>query len=265
MIPSIAPDQTRQCSLCGVYQSVIPGHEEHHFIPRSIGGTETITLCVRCHNATEGSTPWRVGVTDDYVFALDHRGTILVKRWFPPQDFDEGLVVAELQQSPRRLSQLSQYFRYLGDEALAAAAEALYSLGETAWHCRARLFQVAALRTPYGDKNAKLTDLARQFDISHAQARREIQALTAVEEVVQNLDSLPSPDVILEAVKSGDLQAALDLYQDRKTAGSYTLAQFRAELKGGPTDGMSAPPEYHKCPECGQPHVRAVNATSEKE
>jgi len=259
-LPAIAPNQDLTCALCGAKQTVGIDMQHHHYVPRSLGGTETLLLCVRCHGRTEGDAPWKVGVTSDYVFAVDHTGEVIIKRWFPPADFDEGLVVAEIEQGSERLTQLSRYFRYLSDEALDATAEALVRLSDSEWHASARWLQEKLLRWPYGDRNQRLTQLARQyFDIGHAMARRRIQALAIVEqhpELEAELPNLPSPEVIIAADKYGDVVENLSLYRDRKATGKYRDSQFKEELRRGNTDSMRPPPEWHLCPECSQPHVR---------
>lgn len=256
--PAIAPSQDTRCALCGTYQSVMPGHEEHHWIPRSLGGTDVITLCIRCHNATEGYQPWKVGVTDDYVFAYDAAGKLIVKRWFAPAGFDEGLFIQQLEDKPAQLRRAAISFRFLSDEALKTAANVLENVSDVTWYCLAHLFREAMLRTPYGNKTEKLEGIAQAFDLKKRAAYKYIAALEVVEEhpeLVHDYAQLPSPDALLLIKTAGDVEAAIDLYQDRVTANpNYSATSFREELKRGATS-LDEPPQHHQCPSCGQWHL----------
>ena len=136
----------------------------------------------------------------------------------------------------------------------------MYNLHETNWTVRAGLFRVAIRRAPYGEKNKKLEAVARQFDIEKHQAWKEIQALGILEQhedVVTPASLVPSPDVVLLAEKSGDAEAALTLYVDRKmTNPRYSRNEYREDLKQG-ADSMSPPPDWCRepCAACGAVHV----------
>ena len=263
MIPAIAPNQDISCALCGTKSSVMPNLEAHHMIPRSLGGTETITLCVPCHEATEHPDPRRrlvVGRTDDYVFAL-LGGKPVVKRWFPPDGFDEGLFVQQLEAAPENLKRASFQFKYLTDAALEAAASAMKDIMGVSWYCLANLFREAALRQPWGDKQARLLAFAGQFDLRKSQAYKYIEALSIAEEhdLVHKMDSW-SPDALLLLKTAGDVGKAIERYETLADSGPYTLAQFRADLRADNTDPLAPPPDWCRapCAECGtvHPHIK---------
>jgi len=258
-LPSIAPNQAEVCMICGASSTYVPEFNDAHTIKRSAGGTETVRLCLKCHN-DQHAYGWKMGHTPDYFFVLDRDDNLLVKRWFPPADFDEGLVVAEIEQGSERLTQLSRYFKFMSDEGIHAIAEALTTLGLREWHAEAKLLQEAKMRTPYGDKRKLVAQLALQwFGMGASTAYRRVQALEIVEqypELSRSLESLPAPEVIVEAAKAPDPVEALNLYRDRRASGRYSLSQFKAELKQENPDAMKPPPEWHLCPECSQPHVR---------
>lgn len=254
-LPAIAPDQSRQCELCGVYQSVLPGHEEHHMVARSLGGQDTLTLCVACHNKTEGDKPIKVGRTYDYVFALDHTGKLIFQRWTnPPEGFDAGLLIATLQNSPHELARSSLYFRWLPPDAIPAAAEALYNLTEVAWHCRAKLMHIVTMQTPWGEREAVLADMARQFDMPMRTAYRDIEAFKKVEEagLSAKLAELPPAYVIVEAAKHPEgLAAGLDLYQTRRLEGPYPVEQLRRDVRAGHDAETETEWCHGACTDCG--------------
>lgn len=260
MLPSIAPRQDRSCALCGRAETVMPNPEAHHMIPRSLGGTETILLCVECHQMTEGSDPLIVGITDDYVFAL-RKNEVVVKRWLPRPDFHEGLFIRQLQTTPHNLRQASTLFRFLSDEGLKTVAATMADLEDITWYCLAQLFREAILRSPYGSKKEKLESIAKEFGLKNRQAYKYIAALEVLEERPELGRSalnalLPSPDALLLIKAYGDPEAAIALYVDRITENpSYSSASFRQELAQGNTDSLQAPPQHHKCPLCGQWHL----------
>ena len=261
MIPAIAPNQDATCGLCGAKQSYMPGHEGHHWIPRSLGGTETILLCVRCHNATEGSQPWRIAVTPDGVYTMDHTGTIIATRYTPPPDFDEGAFVANLDAAAPDLERRASWFRWLSDDGLVAAGEALYRLHYTGWVVRARLFETAVSRSPYGTKSQKLKELAKLFSIGGSQAWNEVAALEVLDahaEVVQHAGQVLSPDLLVLAGRQPDPEKALELLVDRRAANPhYSRITYAQELKAGKTSD-DAPPAMHEC-ECGHRHIDRRN------
>ena len=254
-LPAIAPDQDRTCAVCGIKQSAMPGHEEHHLVARSLGGTETITLCVRCHNRTEGADPWQVRRSPDAT-RVYQGDTLLVERYHPPQGWDQGEFVRRLEAAPDELEMAAAKFRFLDDDGLIAAGQALYRLHYTGWVVRARLFQTAVLRTPYGDKTRKLKELAAQFSIGGRQAWTEIDALGVLDAhpVVRLAAQVPSPDLLVMAARAPDTEKALELLVDRRAANpGYTRETYRAELAAG-KQSLDPEPAWCVCNACGHRH-----------
>ena len=89
------------CALCG---SSVTGTDLHHFEWRSHGGSDDdsnlIPLDRRCHELIHRQGA-QLGRTPDYLFLLDNTGEIIVQRWIPPADWDQGVFVAELEQAIR--------------------------------------------------------------------------------------------------------------------------------------------------------------------
>ena len=250
MIPALAPNQDATCGLCGAKQSYMPGHEGHHWIPRSLGGTETILLCVRCHNATEGSQPWKVGVTPDYVFALDHEDHVIVKRWRAPEGWDQAAVLATIDNGTEALAALASQFRYLDQDGVEQVAEAIGRLSRVVhWRLVGELIEQVHLSSPYGSKSEAIAAVVTALglkDVRSAYYYRE--ALHAFEEhsaLVKPIQNLVGPGhmlVLAKAKKIGmDTTKAAELLADRLTAGNYSVADFRAELESGKTSD-DAPP-----------------------
>ena len=225
------------CALCGV-KSTVTGIDEHHVVHRSMGGTDgvTIMLCRRCHNATHpekvGGPAYSLALTDNVLYLMLD-GRIVVERWLTaPEGWDEGTFVATLQNAPHHLRELAPRFRFLSDDGLVAAGEAMAQVSDVAWELRARLFQTALKRTPWGDKDRVLMDVAKQFGLERAQARREAQLIGWVDahpEVSSVLDNLPPVEVLRHIQAAQDPEAAAELYVDRKAADpGYTRQQFAA-------------------------------------
>lgn len=268
-------NQAERCSICGIASSVMATEmTTHHIQFRSHGGSSKpenlILLCNKCHatcNAEkEGQPAWKIAVTEDYLFVLDNLERVIVKRWFPPPGFDEGLFLQQLEQAPRDLREASIRFRYLSDEALAEVARVLSDITSVTWYCLAQLFREAVMRTPYGDKRGKLEAVAATFDLKRSTAYKYIEALEVIEanEEVHDMDFLPSPDALILIKKASDPGAALTLYVERSVANpNYNTAAFREELGRGVISSLVTPPRYHTvwCEECQRnvPHIRARN------
>ena len=256
--------QDVMCSLCGV-KSTVTGIDEHHVVHRSMGGTDgvTIMLCRRCHDALHpeklgGEPRYKLSVTDDRVYLLDNDKIVVDRPRTIPEGFDEGVFVASLQNAPQALRQAAVRFRFLSDDGLVAAGEAMAQVSDVAWELRARLFQTALKRTPWGDKDRVLMDVAKQFGLERAQARREAQLIGWVDahpEVSSVLDNLPPVEVLRHIQAAQDPEAAAELYVDRKAADpGYTRQQFAAEVNGVERTWC----QHNACPECGAglPHYR---------
>ena len=255
-LPAIAPDQDRTCAVCGIKQSAMPGHEEHHWIPRSLGGTETITLCVRCHEKTEGHQPWKVGVTPDYVFAQDAGGKVIVKRWKPPAGFDQAQVLAAIESGSEALASLATQFRYLDQDGVEQVAEALGRLGRVHWLAIARLVDVAHLSSPYGSKQQAITSVINALGLERRTAYyyREAMKVWDQHANVQSLHDLVSPGHLLTLAKAPDPEAAVALLTDRLAQDpAYSVADYRREVRAGVTS-LEPEPQLCECPTCGHRH-----------
>lgn len=263
MMPAMVPNQAEYCAICGRSSTQVPEFNDHHVLARSLGGQETIRICIDCHNRIHAQE-WRykLSVTDDRVYLLDNDKIVVDRPRTIPDGFDEGIFVASLQNAPQALRQAAVRFRFLSDDGLVAAGEAMAQVSDVAWELRARLFQTALKRTPWGDKDRVLMDVAKQFGLERAQARREAQLIGWVDahpEVSSVLDNLPPVEVLRHIQAAQDPEAAAELYVDRKAADpGYTRQQFAAEVKGVERTWCT----HNACPECGAglPHYRKEQA-----
>ena len=258
MIPAIAPDQTEVCAICQVTSSVVPEFNDHHLTKRSAGGLHegTIRICIQCHNHAH-QYGWQIADAVDYLFVLDKAGKLLVKRWKPPEDWDQHAVVAAVENGAEALDRIAQRFRYLDSEGVEAVAAALGNLSRVSWIAVARLVDVAHLGTPYGSKGAAITAVVNLLGLERRTAYYYREALKAYDEhaeLVQPLHDLLSPGHLLELAKAPNPTAAAELLADRLTAmPQYSVGEYRAELKAGKTSD-DAPPPMHTC-ECGHRHI----------
>lgn len=267
------------CAMCGAASTVKAG-DFHHIIHRSAGGGDgpAVYLCRDDHNRLHaekvgGPTLRAVhipgeGGTGTFV-VVDHEGHTIVERPAfqvmtdagplepEPEGWDAGVFVAQLQNAPHQLQQLSGRFRLLRDDELVAAGEALAGLSSVAWELRARLFRLALSRAPWGRKDALLMDVARQFGLERRQAREEAAILgwlddhPEVEAIVRNPhDSLPSKEVLKVFMAAEDPAAAAELYDNDMTA-----RQLSDAVKGVVREWC----EHNECV-CGAhiPHYRKV-------
>lgn len=245
------------CSVCGV-ASTVTGIDEHHVVHRSMGGTDGVTLllCRRCHNALHpekvGGPGYTLSLTNDNLYLLDDHGKVLVERpRSTPEGWDEGVFVAGLQNAPQALRQAAIRFRFLSDDGLIAAGEAMASVSHVAWELRGRLFLTALRRTPWGNRDKVLLDVAKQFGIERAQARREAQLIGWLDEhpeVSSRLDELPPVEALRHIVAAESPVEAAELWGDRKAEdASYSIRQFAAEVKGVERTYC----EHNACPVCG--------------
>lgn len=262
-------NRTGFCAICGVGTQ---GTDLHHVTYRSAGGSDDpsnlIEIDRRCHEAIHRGD-WHIAVTPEATYVLDTAGTVLSTRWNQPDGFDQGAFVASLDAGSDDLSARSAWFRFLDDDGLIAAGQALYRLHYTGWLVRARLFETALHRTPYGTKSKKLRELASLFNVGGHQAYREAAALEVYEanrEVVTHASQVPSPDMLLMALGQAPkgeqgkrkpehpaVGEALELLVDRRAVNpAYTREDYRADLAAG-RDSMDAPPAYCECvcPNCG--------------
>ena len=260
MIPAISPDQTRFCEICAR-----PASEAHHVQHRSMGGTDhehnLIALCRACHDHFHpekvGGRGWRIetdaidGVTVRKVF----QGAELLWERHYPIAFDQGVFVKEIEATPAHLDAMAQQFRWLDNEGIIATGQALYELHLKGWVVRARLFQVALLRTPYGGKADKLRAIAREFQIGGRMAYLEAQAVEiydAFKPLLKHVAQVPSADMLVLAAQQSDPKAAIELLVDRRAENPhYSRTTYRAELETGQE------PEYHSIT-CTEPGCSAV-------
>ena len=270
-IPAINPTQDRWCQLCSHAAA-----EEHHLQHRSMGGTDhahnLVLLCRPCHDhchpEKNGGVGWEIALTPDARYVLED-GKVISVRWTPPPDFDEGRFVADLDAATPDLERRAAWFRWLSDDGLVAAGEALYRLHYTGWVVRARLFETAVLRTPYGSKSAKLKELAKLFSIGGSQAWSEVAALEVLDahaELFQHVGQVPSPDLLVLAGKQPDPVQALELLVDRRSANPhYSRITYAAEIKAGRTS-HDAPPQRTTCVcNCGHVHWRDADGLQDGE
>lgn len=255
--------QDVECAICGV-KSTVTGIDEHHVIHRSMGGTDGVTLmlCRGCHtkmhSEKNGGDRYTLSVTQDRVYLLDGDKIIVDRPRRLPADFTEGKFIDELENAPAALRERATKFRFLSDDGLKAAGAALARISDVSWELRARLFQQALLRSPWGSKRAILLDVAKEFGIERAQAYREAQLIGWVEErpdVSSVLDDLPPTEVLLKIKDAPDPVAAAELWVDRKAADpTYTRKQFAAEVAGVEREWC----DHRECPTCGAglPHYR---------
>lgn len=259
--PALVPNQAEWCAICGRSSTQVPEFNDHHVLARSLGGTETIRICVACHNAIHAAEDrFKLSVTWDRVYLLDHGKVIVDRPRHMPEGWSEGEFIQSLQNAPDALKQAAVRFRFLSDDGLVAAGAAMARVSTVAWELRAKLFQQALLRSPWGSKRAILLDVAKEFGIERAQAYREAQLIGWVEErpdVSSVLDDLPPTEVLLKIKDAPDPVAAAELWVDRKAADpTYTRKQFAAEVAGGERAWC----DHRECPTCGAtlPHYRKV-------
>lgn len=283
MIPALVPNQDEWCPICGRTSTMIPEFNDHHMIPRSLGGTVKIRICVECHNKTEGYRPIRTiyvprpdGETKGFgqFVVVDFEGHTIVSRpafhvmtdhgplEAPPEGWDVPTFLATLQNTPQHLEALAGRFTLLRDDELVSAGEALGRLSHVAWHLRAKLFHLALKRTPWGRKDKLLLDVARQFGLELREARQEAAIVGWLDEhpaIMQKMheldDELPPREALRVIMKAQDPEAATDLWQEAY-AGQGGVQAFRAEVETG------APAVYcmvRVCPDCGGnllPHIK---------
>ena len=132
--------RTGFCQLC---TNPTQGTDLHHIAYRSAGGSDDasnlIEICRRCHdNIHRGD--WQIATTPDGTYVLQNYKAISV-RYRPPAGFDQGAFVKSLDAAPGILEAQAAWFRYLDDDGLVAAGQALYKLHYTGWVVRARLFE----------------------------------------------------------------------------------------------------------------------------
>lgn len=250
---SISPRQDRFCAICGTYESVMPNPEEHHLVPRSLGGMGTELICVRCHNNTEGSTAWKVGHTDDYLFVLDNKGKMIVQRWHPPARFDEGEVISILERFPPVLQQMAFMFKYCSDEGLVKIAASVGEIMKHNWYAVGTILGVMRLRMPYGDRAARFTAMAQQFDLERSQGYRLAAIAQSYDEhyeLFRLSEKLPPPEVVQVVAKHPEPEAAFNLWLDQPES----ITAWKAQLRTGQFDSVKA--EWCNCATaCG--YVRA--------
>lgn len=260
MIPSIAENQTWFCEICGR-----PASEAHHIQHKSMGGGDEAhnltDLCRPCHNRLHpeknGGVGWTVSRGVDGLRVYEGK-TLVVARWTPTPEvnWDQGVFLERLESTPDDLEARSSLFRFLDDEGMVAAGNALYRLHYAGWVARARLFRFAVLRTPYGTKTQRLRELANRFSIGGSQAWKEIEAVAIYEEheeLLQPAGQLPSPDMLVLAGRQPDPVKAIELLVDRRAANPhYSRITYAAELLSGATSD-DTPPAYCECvcPKCG--------------
>lgn len=261
--------QALLCALCGT-ASTVRGGDYHHIVHRSMGGLHdpAVYLCRTCHDALHaekhGGATWRglyipgEGGTGTFK-AVDRDGHTIVERpaWHvmtedgpleqPPPHWDAGAFLQALDSAPDALMLLSGSFRLLHDDELVAAGEALGKVSHVAWQLRARLFRLALLRSPWGQKGALLIDLARRFGLGHAAAYREAALIAWVDEhpIVYSVDDLLPPVAALTVIsRADDPVAAAALWEERAAEGDTNVRRFKAEVAGDTE-------EWCACPTCG--------------
>jgi len=265
--PALVPNQAEVCAICGRSSTMVPEFNDHHVLARSLGGTETIRICVDCHNRIHAQEDrFKLSVTKDRVYLLEWDKVIVDRPRHVPEGWSEGEFIQSLQNAPDALKQMAAKFRFLSDDGIIAAGAAFARLHDVEWTLRAKLFQQALLRSPWGSKRAILIDVAREFGLERAQAYREAQLIGWVEEnpgVSSVLDDLPPTEVLLKIKDAPDPVAAAELWVDRKAADpTYTRKQFAAEVAGVKREWC----DHRECPACKAtlPHYRKVtDATTE--
>lgn len=251
-------NQTDACPICGKTTSAGAVMTEHHIIWRSRGGTDgpTIRVCSECHahlNAEKtGGTAWDVDVYSEQKLVVVERGSgaLVMEREYPPEDWDEGVFVAQLTEAPDVILDMSRHFVYLSHDGIVSVAEALQDIMQSSWVARARLAEIAMQRIPYGHRMEVLDDLARQIDVSSSQLRKEVRALDIGTAAGLDLQSLANwtPDVLVEAGKSTDPTRALT---EVLTPERGSVAKARRNLAEA---GLAAPPPEKcvcVCAQCG--------------
>lgn len=277
MIPALVPNQAEECPICGHFFTYMPEFNDHHLLARSLGGTVTIRICIECHNKTEGFQP----VSTIYVprpdgethgmgtfFVIDHEGKTIVERPAfqvmtssgplepPPAGWDAPTFIATLQNTPTHLSELSGRFRLLRNDELVSAGEALGRLSHVAWRLRAMLFHLALQRTPWGNREKLLLDIARQFGLELREARTEAKIIgwledhPAISAKIAELDEeLPPREAMKVIMAAADPESAVELWQT-EYAGQRGTATFKSVVETGQEPDWCG---VHDCPHCGAP------------
>ena len=256
----LVPNQAEWCAICGRSSTQVPEFNDHHVLARSLGGQETIRICIDCHNRYHAQEDrFKLSVTWDRVYLLEHGKVIVDRPRTLPEGFVEGEFIEALQHTPDVLKQTAARFQFLSDDGLIAAGAAMSRVNDVAWELRAKLFQQALLRSPWGSKDRVLLDVAKEFGLERAQARREAQLIGWVEDrpdVSSVLDDLPPTEVLLRIKDAPDPVQAAELWVERKAEDpSYTRSQFAAEVTGTVREWC----EHRECPTCGAglPHYRS--------
>ena len=213
-------------------------------------------LCIECHSKTEGFQPWKVGVTPDYVFALDAHDRVIVKRWRRPPGWDQAKVLAAIESGSDALAALATQFRYLDQDGVDQVAEALGKLGRVHWLAIARLIDVVHLSSPYGSKQQAITSVINALGLERRTAYYYREAMKVWDEtpVVQSLHDLVSPGHLLTLAKAPDTEAAVVLLTDRLAQDpAYSVADYRREVRAGATS-LDPEPAWCECSACGHRH-----------
>ena len=230
------------CGICGV----IRGLDQHHVIPRRMGGTRDpdihdesnlMTLCRSCHrNIHEGR--WELIRSDDRIRVVDKDSGEEVARRFRNPGVEIPPLFEILNLAQDSLSQLHAFLPYLTDDQLVEAFGYACSFGKRSWLIQAAILYEAQQRSTYGERT--LEAIGRRFEIGLRQAQKyalvwKVFFTNDGEAENVNIDAiiLDEPSWYVVAVtETQDPENWLAYAQDRKMEDSrYSVAAFRRDIR----------------------------------
>lgn len=238
---------------------------EHHIVWRSRGGTDgpTIAICNECHailnGEKQGGAAWDVVEysATAVVVADRHSGEVVIERYFDSA-FDQGDYIASLDHIEGHLADALEDAKYLDEEGLNAAWQATRHFSKGIWIYQAELIYWAVKHIPYGDKTRKVAAVAKEMGFGRSKGMELLQLREALPGLSAHAESLVTdkPSLLREAVRSPEPERAFELLEERLIAQpDVSVRAFRDQLKGA-----DIAVEYHSCPDCGQSHVKKVDA-----
>ena len=234
-------DVGRLCLFCNT-----PA-DPHHIVFKSQGGGEPeniVPLCRRCHTAIH-----------DKGLMLERRteGQTTIYELIQPARADEGaVVVAErrvlegfntpewfnrLLTHQGRLLEMASEVVYLDHEALTAAAAQVKEFDrKSSWWWQANILDAAIKRTPWGDKDALVGEIAAYMGLRKSTGWERLRTLHAFPDLSGRIEnSMLSPSHFALAAHSPNPEAAIGQAEEKLAEkGRYPVAVMRHDLGLGP-------------------------------
>ena len=240
---------------------MIPEFNDHHYIPRSLGGTETIRICIECHNFShDGRHAIIVRELDNLVHLVDTKASgpafyVYTRPLVPMTDVAVQDLVNRLEQGRTEIGRLAAYFDKLPDDQMERVGKALIKLHESSWLAVGSWLSAVKRRIQYGQKGEQFPIIAREFQLGEREAYRYIEAADYVQahpETFATMSKAPV-SIVLEAKKHDDPAAVVELWEavvdERPGAG---LKELRAALRGADVHQTQYCGHSVACPHCGR-------------